>query len=309
VIAWMFPGQGSQSVGMAAGLDAEPAAQTWQSAREILGWDLRSVCLHGPTELLGSTEVAQPAILAASVAAAGALEATGLLPDLVAGHSAGEFAALVVARAMSFEDALRVIIVRAQAMAEAGKKAAGGMAALLGLPAERVREICSETPGVVGLANVNTSDQVVISGEAGAVRAAIENARDAGARRAIPLAVSVAAHSPLMTAAAAKLERAISSVGLLEPVIPFVSSITGDFARSPDEIRRNLVRAMTDPVDWPACIGTLRKAGADLFVEVGPGRVLSGLVRRILPDARVASVADEASAVTLAHELAAGVNG
>ena len=306
MISWVFPGQGSQSVGMGEG-EAQPAIETWEIAREILGWDLRSVCLHGPAELLASTTVAQPAILTASVAAGRALEATGLMPDLVAGHSVGELAALVVARALSFEEALHVVMVRASAMARAGGDRPGSMAALIGLPAERVTTICSETPGVVVVANVNTADQIVISGEDAAVQTAGEIARAAGARRVIPLAVSVAAHSPLMRPAAEELERALASVTLLEPAIPFASCITGDFVSAPDEIKRELVRAMTDPVDWVACVETLRAAGTDLFVEVGPGRVLSGLVRRIVPDAHIASVSDEAAAISLAHDLDTGV--
>jgi [acyl-carrier-protein] S-malonyltransferase len=293
---------------MATG-EAQPAVETWETAGEILGWDLRSVCMHGPAELLASTTVAQPAILTASVAAARALEATGLIPDLVAGHSVGELAALVVARALTFEDALRVVTVRAGAMARAGEDRPGSMAAILGLPAARVATICSGTPGVVVVANVNTGDQIVISGEDGAVRAAAESARAAGARRVIPLAVSVAAHSPLMTSAAAEVERALQPVSVLEPSIPFASCLSGRFVRSPEEIKSELVRAITQPVDWPACIQALRTAGTDLFVEVGPGRVLAGLIRRIVPDARIASVSDESEAILLAHGLAAGVIG
>jgi len=308
LISWVFPGQGSQSVGMATG-EAQPAAETWATAREILGWDLRSVCIQGPSELLASTMVAQPAILTSSVAAARALEATGLIPDLVAGHSVGELAALVASRALTFEDALREVMERAGAMARAGEERPGSMAAIIGMPADRVAAICSETPGVVVVANVNTADQIVISGEENPVRVAGESARAAGARRVIPLAVSVAAHSPLMLPAAEELEHALESVTLLEPVIPFASCISGRFLSAPDEIKRELVRAMTDPVDWPACVKTLRTAETDLFVEVGPGRVLSGLVRRVVPDARIASVSDESAAISLAHDLAAGVIG
>jgi [acyl-carrier-protein] S-malonyltransferase len=289
--------------------EALPATETWETARRVFGWDLRSVCRHGPAELLASTTVAQPAILTASVAAARALEATGSTPDLVAGHSVGELAALVCARALTFEDALHVVTVRAGAMARAGESHHGGMAALIGLPAERVKDICARTPGVVVVANVNTADQIVISGEDAAVRVAAESARAAGARRVIPLAVSVAAHSPLMRPAAEELERALETVRLLEPVVPFVSCISGDFVGHPDEIKRELVRAMTEPVVWPACVETLLAAGTDLFVEVGPGRVLSGLIRRIARDARIASVPDERAAISFAHERTAEVIG
>ena len=307
MIAWVFPGQGSQFVGMGTGFSAAPAREVFDVAREVLGWDVRSVCLHGPEELLASTEVSQPAILTVSVAAARSLEDSGLLPDLVAGHSVGEFAALVVARAISFEDALHVVGARAEAMAQAGRETAGRMAAVIGLDRGRGEEICERSQGLVAVATVNGSDQMVISGEVGAVEASAEAARAAGARRVIPLPVSVAAHSPLMAPAAKTVGRALEGVTLLPPVIPFSSGVAGKLLDEPSEIGRSLVDALTHPVDWPACVAALQAGGAEAFVEVGPGAVLSGLIRRLAPDVQIWQVADDRSAARLVDELASGV--
>jgi len=304
MIGWVFPGQGSQFVGMSEGLNDGPARATWETARGVLGWDVFSVCAHGPAELLDTTEVAQLAILATSVAAQQAIESTGLLPDMVAGHSVGEFAALVAARAMSFEDALTVVRVRGEAMAAAGRSHDGGMAALIGLDAEKATRVCRTLEGSVVVANINAPGQVVISGEREAVAAAIEAARAAGARKVIPLSVSVAAHSPLMREAAAALERALESVALSRPAIPFASSTEGRFVQEPDEIRKALVSALTSPVDWPRCMQAMSNAGARAFVEVGPGPVLTGLNKRIVPDADLTAVGSHAEAVALANHLA-----
>jgi [acyl-carrier-protein] S-malonyltransferase len=308
MIAWVFPGQGSQFVGMADGLNDEPARATWAGARGVLGWDVLSVCAHGPAELLDATEVAQLSIMTMSVAAQQAIEATGLLPHMVAGHSVGEFAALVAARAMSFEDALSVVRVRGEAMAAAGRAHDGGMAALIGLSAGEAARVCASVKGSVVVANINAPGQVVISGERDAVADAIEAARAAGARKAIPLAVSVAAHSPLMREATAALERALARVSISRPAIPFASSTEGRFIEDPDEIRAALVRALTSPVDWPRCLQTMSEAGARAFVEVGPGRVLTGLNKRIVPDAYLTAVGNHEEAVALANHLALEVS-
>lgn len=306
LIAWMFPGQGSQSVGMAAGLDAEPAAVVWEEARAVLGWDVRVMCLEGPAETLARTEVAQPAILTTSVAAAAVLEATGMLPDLVAGHSVGEFAALVAARAMSFEDALRIVSVRAEAMGSAGAARPGGMAAVLGLDLSAVEEVCAGVDGVVVVANVNTADQIVISGERDAVLEAGRVARGAGARRVLPLQVSVAAHSPLMDPARLEVERAIRSATILDPAITFASSVTSSILGTGEQVARAIAQGVTSRVEWFGCVTVMRAAGVEGFVEVGPGTVLGGLVRRIAPEAAVVSVADQRGAVNLSKGLTAG---
>lgn len=307
MIAWVFPGQGSQFVGMGAGLDTPAAREVFAIAGAVLGKDLRAICLNGPAELLDSTEVSQPAILTVSVAAARSLEASGVLPDLVAGHSVGEFAALVAAHAIAFEEALRVVAARAEAMGRAGRSTPGRMAAVVGLPVERVAELCERSHGIVSVATVNTADQVVISGEVAAVEAVGEAARAAGARRVIPLAVSVAAHSPLMATAAEALREELARISILSPLVPYASCVSGRVEEHPEEIARLLAAGVTHTVNWPACVGALRHAGADTFVEVGPGTVVSGLVRRIVPDARVVSVGSDADVAALERDVASGV--
>lgn len=285
---------------MAAGLDAEPARHVFSVAREVLGWDVRDACLHGPKARLDATETAQPALLATSVAAAAVLEARGLLPDLVAGHSVGEFAALVTARALSFEDALRVVEVRGRAMAARGRARPGRMAAVIGLPLNAVEDVCNATRDVV-VANVNGPDQVVVSGARDAVAALAEPLRSAGARRVIPLSVVVAAHSPLMSGAGAELRAALEHAHVDAPAIPFVSSATGGFVAEPDAIADELASAVTGRVVWTDAVRALSDAGAERYVEVGPGRVLTSLVRRILPAADVATVGTDADAAAEAR--------
>jgi [acyl-carrier-protein] S-malonyltransferase len=194
--------------------------------------------------------------------------------------------------------------VRADAMAAAGREHDGGMAALIGLEAAAVMEACASIDGTVVVANVNAPGQVVISGERGSVAAAIEAARAAGARKAIPLSVSVAAHSPLMASASRALTAALAEVEIERPGIPFASSTEGRFIEEPNEIRRALVDALTRPVDWPRCVRLLSEFGARTFVEVGPGNVLTGLNKRIVPDAYIASVGDHDEAVALANHFA-----
>jgi [acyl-carrier-protein] S-malonyltransferase len=306
--AWIFPGQGSQAVGMANGLQSEPARRTFALAGEVLGWDVRAVCADGPAEALDATEVAQPALLTASVAVASVLQANGLEPDVVAGHSLGEFAALVVARAVPFEDALQAVEVRGRAMAAAGRARPGGMAAVLGLSLAGVEEACANVSGTVVVANVNGPDQVVISGERDAVAAASDALRSAGARRVIPLAVSVAAHSPLVAGAAAELRAALASASIVPPAVPFVSCTNGRTLEDPAAIVEQLVAGVAARVRWLDAARALDRAGASSFIEVGPGRVLSSLVRRILPGATVLSAGDDDQAARAAGALRAGVS-
>lgn len=304
MIAWVFPGQGSQFVGMTG--DTVDTGDAWQTAARVLGVDVISICREGPKERLDATEIAQPAILTASVAAARTLQAAGVRPDLVAGHSVGELAALVVGGALQFEDALRVASARGRAMAEAGAARDGGMAAVIGLSAEEVDAALRSVTGVAVVANVNAPGQVVISGERAALARAADAVRAAGARRVIPLAVSVAAHSPLMEPAVDALTRALTTIPIEQPAIPFASCIDGRFVEQPADVAGTLVRALTNRVDWPRCIDALRAAGATTFVEAGPGTVLTGLGKRILPDARWLSVEGRADATAVVDELGAG---
>ncbi|MGH2785970.1 MAG: ACP S-malonyltransferase [Actinomycetota bacterium] len=302
--AWIFPGQGSQFVGMGAGLGSEAARETFTIAKEVLGWDVRAVCLEGPQDVLAATEAAQPAILTVSVAAARSLEAAGSFPDVVAGHSVGEFAALVAAHALSFEDALRAVCARADAMAAAGRITTGGMAAILGLRPDEVEDACTRAGGEVGVAAINAPTQVVVSGESNAVEELTTAARNAGARRVIPLDVSVAAHSTLMEPAAAALEEALARATILPPIVPFVSCVVGRAVDDPVEISELLSDALTRPVRWVDTIHALEGIGALRFFEVGPGRVLAGLMRGIIRDAETTAVGDDDAIARLTGALA-----
>ncbi len=304
MISWIFPGQGSQFVGMGTRLSSDAARETFVTAQQVLGWDVRAVCAEGPSDALGATEMAQPAILTVSVAIARALESVGSFPDVVAGHSVGEFAALVAAHAISFEDALRAVAVRANAMALSGRKRLGGMAAILGLTPDQVEHACGGVGGIVGIAAINAPTQVVISGEATAVEAAAEIARTAGARRVIPLDVSVAAHSPLMQPAAHDLRAALATASILEPLVPFVSCVSGTLQDDPAAIAALLCDALARPVLWAETVRALDGIGVDRFLEVGPGKVLSGLVTSTLPGADVSPVGDNDAIARLAGELA-----
>jgi len=261
------------------------AARIFARADEILGFPLSRLCFEGPAEVLNDTINAQPAILTVSVAALRVLEERGESPACVAGHSLGEFTALVAANALTFEDALLLVRERGRLMKEAGARRPGGMAAVLGLDAEQVAAICErvsqETGGYVGVANDNCPGQVVISGDETALAAGMEAMQAAGARRVVRLAVSIAAHSPLMAEAAAAFRHALEKVPLQRPRIPFIANATADELTEPESIREALVRQLTSPVRWRGSVREMIRRGVARFVEVGPGDVLTGLLRRI----------------------------
>ncbi len=293
-VAFLFPGQGSQKVGMGRSLyEGFPESrEVFDLADEILGFNLSKFCFEGPEEKLRETRYTQLAVMVCSIAAFKALEGIGMLPEGVAGHSLGEYSALVAAGAIDFADALRAVSARAQAMSEAAEANPGTMAAVIGLDQERLSRICRDASadGLVVMANFNSPEQIVISGEKKAVRRAMDLAKSAGARRCVPLRVSGAFHSPLMKPAGEKLAVVLSAIQFNPPKFKFVANVTGDFTSDPDEIRSLLIKQITNPVRWTDSIQKLVDAGFDTFVEVGPGRVLSGLVAKIDRNLRTISV-------------------
>jgi len=285
-IAMVFPGQGSQSQGMQADLAAEfpIVRETYGEASETLGYDLWQLVQDGPAEKLGETVVTQPAMLTAGVAAYRAWqEAGGQSPAQVAGHSLGEYSALVTAGTLSFGDATKVVMRRAQLMQDAVPAGVGAMAAILGLDNDSVRAVCAEVSGsqVAEPVNYNSPGQVVIAGHASAVDDAIERAKAAGARRAMKLPVSVPSHSSLMTEAGEALSGALAEANFSAPGIPVLAATDGTPYGDADDIRARLSLQVYSHVHWVATIKAMISGGATRIIECGPGKVLAGLVRRI----------------------------
>jgi len=298
MIAYLFPGQGSQRVGMGyEWCAAYPSARDmFVQADHVLGFALSRVCFEGPATVLNDTLNAQPALLASSVAALRALEAVGAeRPTYVAGHSMGEFSALVAAGALSFEDGLKLVRERGRVMKQAGDRRPGGMAAVLGLEREALEAICTtaveESGEYVGIANDNCPGQIVISGALASLERAVALAEERGAKRVVRLAVSIAAHSPLMADAALEFRRVLETVTFREPVVPFVANTTARPLSDPEAIRRALEQQLTSPVRWTEAVRWMIGRGIKRFIEVGPGDVLVGLVRRI--DRRVERLATD----------------
>lgn len=282
--AFVFPGQGSQSVGMLASLgQGEPVVlETFREASDVLGYDLWDLCQNGPAGDLDSTERTQPAMLAAGVAAWRAWRARGgTLPAVMAGHSLGEFSALVCAGALGFADAVALVQCRGRAMQEAVPAGTGAMAAVLGLDEALIEEACREAAQgeVVVAANYNAPGQVVIAGAATAVARAVQACIERGARRAMPLPVSVPCHSPLMKPAAGLLRERLAQVDIVRPVVP-VRAFDGGWHDSPEAIRDGLHRQLFSPIRWAAIVAAIIADGHTHVVEAGPGKVLAGLVRR-----------------------------
>ena len=287
LMTFQFPGQGSQRVGMGKDLCARSpaAAAVFAQADQVLGFPLSRLCFEGPPEALNDTANTQPAILTASVAALRALEEHLGQPTFVAGHSLGEFGALVAAGTLTFEEALLLVRKRGQLMKRAGERTPGGMAAVIGLEAIQVDECCARARetngGYVGIANDNCPGQIVISGDEQTLQAGIEAMEAAGARKVVRLAVSIAAHSPLMAEAAAAFRWALEKITIRPPKVPFVANATAGPLTDPEQIRGALWRQLTSPVYWTDSVHWIIRQGVTHFVEVGPGEVLSGLLRRI----------------------------
>ena len=287
--AFVFPGQGSQFPGMCKDLyDAHAEAREMcQAADRLLGFSLTDVMFNGTADDLKQTKVTQPAVFLHSVVAQRLM--TIEKPDMVAGHSLGEFSALVACGALRFEDALLLVSARAQAMQAACEANPGTMAAVLGLPDEKVVEICDQITNdhVVVAANFNCPGQIVISGEIEAVDAACVALKEAGARRALRLNVGGAFHSPLMAPAAEDLKAAILKTDFQKPFCPIYQNVTAKAATAPDEIRENLLKQLTSPVRWTQSVQNMIADGATEFYEFGPGDVLKGMIRKINPEVQV----------------------
>ena len=294
MLAVIFPGQGSQKVGMGrAFADAFPMCRdTFAEADAALGEPLSRVIFEGPDEQLTLTENTQPAILATSIAAYRLLASRGLTPAFVAGHSLGEYSANVAAGTFPFDDALRIVRRRGRYMQEVVPVGTGAMAAILGLDAETVARACAEAADgeIVSPANLNGAGQVVIAGTAGAVRRATERAKALGARRAIPLPVSAPFHCALMRPAAERLAPDLRAIHTSDPRIPIVANVDAEPKRTAREAIAALIEQVASPVRWDAVVARLASEGVTTYVEVGPGTVLSGLVRKIHKDATVFSV-------------------
>ena len=279
--AYVFPGQGSQFPGMAKALyeGNTKGKELLEKANDILGFRITDIMFEGTPDDLKATRVTQPAIFLHSVVLAKCYE--GFRPDMVAGHSLGEFSALAAAEAISFEDALRLVYIRATQMQLCCEKVPGTMAAIVGLPDEKVEEICSSCEGIVIPANYNCGGQVVISGEKTAVEQACEKAKAEGAKRALPLAVGGAFHSPRMEPARVELGQAIEETRIVEPICPIYQNVSAQAVTDPQTIKKNLLAQLTSPVRWTQSVRNMLADGADYFMEIGPGTVLQGLVKRI----------------------------
>ncbi len=298
-IAYIFPGQGSQSVGMGQNLytHSEAARTIFDEADALVGTKISSLCFYGPEEALKQTVNTQPALYVTSVAALRVLQEAGAPPPgAVAGHSVGEYAALLAAGAFSFETGLHLVERRAQEMHRAASVAPGAMAAVLGLTAAQVVSACAEAAGagVVSAANFNGGGQVVISGSPEGVARASEIAKTNGAKRVIPLNVSGAFHSPLMALAAEAMLHVLSDASVQETVVPVVANMTAEYETSAEEIKTNLAAQIDHPVRWEESITRLVADGFDTFVEVGSGTVLAGLMKRLAPGVAVYSVGNMA---------------
>ncbi len=288
--AYIYPGQGAQFPGMGKDLyeSNAQAKELFDKANEILGFDITKIMFEGTAEELKQTKVTQPAVFLHSVILS--LTSSDFKPDMVAGHSLGEFSALVANKALSFEDGLKLVYKRALAMQKACEVNPSTMAAILGLPDEKVEEVCASIEGVVVAANYNCPGQLVISGSNEAIVVACEKMKEAGAKRALPLPVGGAFHSPLMEPARVELENAISETKFNKPTCPVYQNVTAKPSMDIEVIKANLIKQLTAPVKWTQIVQNMVADGATNFTESGPGKVLQGLVKKIHREAEVAGL-------------------
>jgi [acyl-carrier-protein] S-malonyltransferase len=298
-IAFIFPGQGSQYLGMTKEFieHFNESKEVFETASSVLGYDLLQLCLNGPIEKLNRTEYTQPAMLAASIAMLQPLVRRGLEASAAAGHSLGEYTAITAAGGFELMDAVALVQKRGRFMQEAVPEGTGLMAAILGMERQNVEKTCLEAAknGIVAPANYNSPGQIVIAGEKKAVEKAMELARAAGAKKVIPLSVSVPSHCILMKQAGERLSQELEKVKILDLNIPIVNNADAKFIRTGAELRRSLVEQISSPLYWEDSIMHMVAEGFDTFIEIGPGKVLSGLVKRITKDIKVLNIEDQRS--------------
>ena len=308
IIAFLFPGQGSQAVGMGKELAQSHAVarQTFEEADEALGYKLSQLCFEGPEDQLRLTEITQPAILTVSVAAWRVLNEKGMKPDYVAGHSLGEYSAHVASGTFSFGDAVRTVRNRGKYMQEAVPVGVGAMAAILGMPLEKVAAVCADAAlgEVCEAANINSAEQIVISGHAGAVERAAKLADQRGAKRAKLLPVSAPFHCALMQPAQDRLAVDLHRLSFAKPAVPVICNVDASAAENPERGRDALIRQVTGSVKWEQSMRLLIAQGVQTFIEVGPGKVLCGLMRQIDRSKSCLNVGDEASLQKALEHLA-----
>jgi [acyl-carrier-protein] S-malonyltransferase len=305
-LAFVFPGQGSQAVGMGKDLydNLDEVKKLYGEASKALGYDVADLIFNGPAGELNKTYRTQPCLLAASIAVYTALKLRNINPSVVAGHSLGEYSALVAAGSLSFADAVKITETRGNIMQQAVPEGVGLMAAILGLESAALDALCRDvSAGYVAVANYNCPGQLVVSGEKAAVEELTVKAKEAGAKRVLPLAVSVPSHSALMRDAAEKFAEALKGFEIKDATIPFVNNVDARVVSKAGEIRKSLIRQLSMPVRWDECVKTISSQGVSAFIEVGPGKVISGLIKRIAADAKIFNVENMESLNKTAAEI------